>query len=88
MLSPHARIVLRDVPVGWSLEVGSPWGGVGPGGPSLGQCGEFLSTAPPLATNPSRVLSIPEGRGRELPGPHFRHTTQNEASSSSVAIRR
>ena len=55
---------------------GLPWGGVGPGGPSLGQCGEFLSTAPPPGNQPFWGLSIPEGRGRELPGPHFRHTTQ------------
>jgi len=73
--------------VGLSLEVGSPWGGVGPGGPSLGQCGEFLSTAPPpwRPTLPGFKYSRREG---ELTGPHFRHTTQNGASSSSMAIRR
>ena len=33
-----------------------PWGVVGPGGPSLGQRGELLSTAsPPMATDLSRV---------------------------------
>ena len=69
----HSQLCIHDV-----ISAGPVWR------VSLHSSPPWLPTLP----EPFQGLSIPEGRGRELTGPHFRHTTQNGASSSSVADRR